>query len=102
MPNIYEDLFTDTVYGCQDIKDDLQVGVWSTSIFFGKHVPEAAAIFNFGFVAFLYYAGVANDQGWPFYAISVVGTAILLMYQLSVLDITSPKSCWGQFFSSRS
>ncbi|THH07848.1 hypothetical protein EW145_g3107 [Phellinidium pouzarii] len=59
----------DTVYGCQDRRDDIKVGIWSSSLFFGDHVWTAAACFDVGFVIFLYYAGVANGHGFPYFAI---------------------------------
>ncbi|TCD67181.1 hypothetical protein EIP91_000407 [Steccherinum ochraceum] len=87
----------DTVYGCQDRKDDLQVGIWSTSLFFGKRVWEAAAAFDVAFVVFLYFAGVANHHGLPYFILSVGGAALQLMYQLSILDVDSTESCWDNF-----
>ncbi|KAI5119661.1 hypothetical protein M0805_007752 [Coniferiporia weirii] len=87
----------DTVYGCQDRKDDIKVGIWSTSLFFGDHVWAAAAFFDAGFVLFLYYAGVANGHGTPYFAICVFGTAVQLIYQLAILDVNSTKSCWENF-----
>jgi len=89
----------DTVYGCQDKKDDLQVGVWSTAILFGKHVREIVSLFNVGIITFLYYAGLANNHGWRYFGISVGGTALLLTYQLATLDVESGKSC-SNFFKS--
>lgn len=86
----------DTVYGCQDRQDDLQVGIWSTSLFFGKRVWEAALIFDVGFVAFLYLAGVANNHGLPYYILSVGGATLQLVYQLSILDVDCSESCWGE------
>ncbi|KAH8102066.1 UbiA prenyltransferase [Cristinia sonorae] len=87
----------DTVYGCQDRKDDIQVGIWSTSLFFGKYVWEAAATFNVGFVVALFWAGVTNNHGLPYYVLSVAGAAVQLMYQLSILDVDSTESCWENF-----
>ena len=83
------------MYGCQDRKDDLQVGIWSTSLFFGKYVWEAAAAFDVAFLVFLYLAGVANNQGLGYYLISVGGATLQLVYQLSILNVDSTESCWG-------
>ncbi|EJC99728.1 UbiA prenyltransferase [Fomitiporia mediterranea MF3/22] len=87
----------DTVYGCQDRKDDIKVGVWSTSLFFGDYVWYAAAIFDAAFVLCLYYAGVANGHGTPYFVVSVGGTAVQLLYQLMILDVDSTQSCWENF-----
>ena len=77
----------------------MQVGIWSTSLFFGKYVWEAAAVFDVAFVAFLYFAGVANNHGLPYFIISVGGAALQLMYQLSILNVDSTESCWGKLIA---
>ena len=84
----------DTVYGCQDKKDDIKVGVWSSALFFGSHVWTAAAVFDAAFVACLYFAGVANAQRLPYFVISVAGAAVQLVYQLATMNTEEEGSCW--------
>lgn len=92
----------DTVYGCQDRKDDIKIGIWSTALLFGEHVKTAAAICDVAFIIFLYLAGKANGHGLPFYVICVGGSIVQFIYQLLILDINSTQSCWGaQFYSCR-
>ncbi|PAV19346.1 prenyltransferase [Pyrrhoderma noxium] len=87
----------DTVYGCQDRKDDIKIGIWSTALLFGNHVKTAAALCDIAFVVFLYLAGKANGHGLPFYVICVGGSVIQFIYQLLILDIDSTQSCWENF-----
>lgn len=42
----------------------------------------------------LLYSGVLNQQGLPFYLISVLGAAGHLVWQLLTVDLEDPKSCW--------
>ena len=88
---------TYTVYGCQDRKDDIKIGIWSTALLFGNHVKTAAALCDIAFVVFLYLAGKANGHGLPFYVICVGGSVIQFIYQLLILDIDSTQSCWGMY-----
>lgn len=88
------DVSIDTVYGCQDKKDDIKVGVWSSSLFFGDYVWSVSVVLDTLFVACLYLAGVVNGHGMPYFAISVAGTAVQFIYQLATLDTNSEKSCW--------
>ena len=87
----------DTIYGCQDRKDDVKAGVKSTALFFGDHVLSAVACFATGFVFMLYLAGALNRQGPIYYIVSVVGTALHLIWQLSTVDIDSSESCWRKY-----
>ncbi|EJC99745.1 UbiA prenyltransferase [Fomitiporia mediterranea MF3/22] len=83
----------DTIYGCQDRKDDLKAGVWSTAVLFGRFVLPAVVLFAVGFVVALLAAGLANNQGPPFFA-GVLGAATYLAWQLYIVDVDSPPSCW--------
>lgn len=85
---------TDTIYGCQDRKDDVKAGVKSTALLFGDHVMAAVTCFAIGFVALLAFAGASNHQGLPYYIVSVVGVALHLVWQLTTVDLDSPASCW--------
>ena len=96
-PYIYIFCLADTVYGCQDRKDDIKIGIWSTALLFGNHVKTAAALCDIAFVVFLYLAGKANGHGLPFYVICVGGSVIQFIYQLLILDIDSTQSCWGMY-----
>lgn len=91
----------DTIYGCQDRKDDVKIGVKSTALLFGDHVMTAVTCFAVSFVALLVFAGVSNHQGLPYYVVSVLGVALHLVWQLSTVDLDSPESCWRKSPSKR-
>ncbi|KAH8079058.1 UbiA prenyltransferase [Cristinia sonorae] len=90
-------LMYDTVYGCQDRKDDVEVGIYSTSLLFGKWVWEITAALDVAIVVCLALAGMSNGHGLPYFVVSVGGAAVQMMYQLNVLDVDSPESCWDNF-----
>lgn len=93
-------LVYDTIYAHQDKKDDVKVGVKSTALRFGEKTPEWLAGFSSAFVGMTALAGYMNDQGLPFYAISVVGTAAHLAWQLKTVNYNDPASCWSKFKSN--
>lgn len=90
-------MMTDTVYGCQDRKDDVKIGVKSTAVLFGEYVYAAVICFAICFVALLCYAGVVNKSGLPYFVISVGGGALDLIWQLTNLDVDSSPSCWSEY-----
>ncbi|KAF7328083.1 4-hydroxybenzoate polyprenyltransferase, mitochondrial [Mycena kentingensis (nom. inval.)] len=87
----------DTIYACQDIKGDLKVGVRSTAILFGSWIRVLLVGCGLGFVSMLAVAGVANEQGLPYFAVAVGGTALHLLWQAATVDLNVPKSCWTNF-----
>ena len=86
----------DTVYACQDRKDDIKVGVNSTAVLFGDHVLPFLKINAVVFVGLLVYVGKLNEQGPIYYALACFGSAAWLVWQFFTLDLDSPKSCWGK------
>ena len=87
----------DTIYACQDRKDDVQAGVKSTALLFGDWVKQILAMFAVAFVATLAYAGYQTNQSWIYFTISVGGCAAHLFWQLVTLDPDVPEDCWAKF-----
>ncbi|TFK56929.1 UbiA prenyltransferase [Heliocybe sulcata] len=87
----------DTIYACQDRKDDVKAGVNSTAVLFGDYVKPILSMFAAMFVATLAYAGYATGQGWVYYTVSVGGCAAHLLWQLVTLDTEDPQDCWNKF-----
>ena len=85
----------DTIYACQDIKDDVKMGVRSTAILWGSWIRPLLTSCGLGFVAALALAGRANDQGLLFYLISVGGLFGHLLFQFFTVDLDVPASCWS-------
>jgi 4-hydroxybenzoate polyprenyltransferase len=86
---------TDTVYACQDKKDDVRAGVRSTAILFGQWIRPLLVAFGLLFVGALAYAGIINQQGPAFFGLSVGGALVHLVWQYLTVDLEDPKSCKG-------
>ena len=57
----------DTGYALSDREDDLQLGINSSAIFFGKYTPEAIGIFYAITVGLLAYLGITLSLGLAFW-----------------------------------
>src|SRR6266404_3204524 len=83
----------DTIYACQDKRDDVQAGVKSTALLFGTHVKKILGVFAASLVVCLVVAGLLNDQGVPYFILTIGGAATYLTIQLRNLDVDDPKGC---------
>jgi len=93
-------MWYDTIYACQDKRDDVKAGVKSTAILFGDYIKPILSGFASVLVASLWYAGVANNMGLYYKAISVFGSALYLAMEMVTVDLDEPKSCWATFHRS--
>jgi len=87
----------DTIYACQDMKDDLKMGIRSTAILFGSWIRPLLIGFAVIFVTTLAGAGYINKQGPAYFMLSVGGAAIHLLWQFLTVDLAVPDSCWTNF-----
>ncbi|KAG6810034.1 hypothetical protein H0H92_013624 [Tricholoma furcatifolium] len=97
MGSFFWTLWYDTIYACQDKKDDVNAGVKSTALLFGSRVKQILAIFGTIFICSVTISGFLNAQSLPFYVISVFGGGLHLAWQLYTVHVDSPKSCWQTF-----
>ena len=88
----------DTVYACQDIKDDVKMGVRSTAILFGSWIRPLLVLCGLTFVTMLAIVGHLNNQGPAYFTVSVGGTLVHLLWQYNTVDLDIPKSCWSESF----
>jgi 4-hydroxybenzoate polyprenyltransferase len=84
--NAYADL------AIQDKKDDVLVNIKSTALRFGSATRPI--------LAGLTYVGQAMTLGPIYYAVSVLGTAVHLGWQLLKVDFEKRESCWKFFVSN--
>ncbi|ETW79987.1 prenyltransferase [Heterobasidion irregulare TC 32-1] len=87
----------DTIYACQDRRDDVKVGVKSTAVMLGDYVRPFCFVLSMMFVGTLYYAGVLNHQTPYYFYISVGGTLLHILWQYATVDLDSPDSCGLNF-----
>lgn len=86
--------FVDTIYACQDKRDDVKAGVKSTALVFGTRVKGYLAFFGTCFMTALSISGALNHQSYFFYLFSILGGSVHLISQLRSLNPDVPKSCW--------
>ncbi|KAF4582560.1 hypothetical protein EYR38_002688 [Pleurotus pulmonarius] len=86
-------LWYDTIYACQDRKDDLKAGIKSTAVLFASRTKLAIALFGLILISALYAAGVLNNQGYAYFVVSVGGATADLIMQLSEIDFERTESC---------
>ncbi|CDZ96355.1 4-hydroxybenzoate polyprenyl transferase [Phaffia rhodozyma] len=91
----------DTIYAHQDKLDDVKVAVKSTALLFGKQTIPIISIMSATFVSLLAYTGLLASCSAPFYAISVLGSAAHLTWQIRTVDLDSRSSCWKTFASNK-
>ncbi|KAJ4479174.1 UbiA prenyltransferase family-domain-containing protein [Lentinula aciculospora] len=90
----------DTIYACQDIEDDVKMGIRSTAILFGSHIRPLLIACGCSFIVLLCATGILNGQGLAFYVLSVGGLLLHLIRQWWTVDLEIPKSCWANFNSN--
>ena len=89
-------VYLDTVYACQDIKDDVKMGVRSTAILFGIWIRPLLVGCGLTFAGMLALAGYLNRQGPAYFIVSVGGTSLHLVWQYFTVNLDVPKSCWRE------
>ncbi|PSS38135.1 hypothetical protein PHLCEN_2v42 [Hermanssonia centrifuga] len=87
----------ETIYASQDKRDDVKAGVKSTALLFGNYIREICAAFAAVFIACLAYAGILNGQGIGYFLISVLGSALHIIWQFYTLDFDDSSQCGRMF-----
>ncbi|KAH9934349.1 UbiA prenyltransferase family [Fomitopsis serialis] len=93
-------IFYDTIYACQDRKDDVEAGVKSTALLFGAYVKPILSLFGAAFVGTLAYAGTETSMPLPYFVIGVGGCALHMIWQLGTLDVGIPQDCERKYNSN--
>lgn len=88
-------IWYDTIYACQDKKDDVKAGVKSTALLFGNSIKLVLASFAAIMMTALVLVGILNNHQLPYFMLSVGGGSAYLAVQLYAVDTDSPKSCWA-------
>ncbi|KAJ7177826.1 4-hydroxybenzoate polyprenyl transferase [Mycena filopes] len=90
-------IYYDTIYACQDKKDDVAAGVKSTALLFGTFIKRVLLLFATLMLIGLVCAGILNAQGLGYFVLSVGGGGAYLGVQLWAVDTEVPRSCWDAF-----
>lgn len=85
----------DTIYACQDKRDDTKAGVKSTALLFDTWIKPILSVFASALLVSLWYSGRMNNMGVYYYTISVGGGSLYLATDMLQVDLNSPKSCWS-------
>jgi len=83
----------DTIYACQDRRDDVKAGVKSTAVLLGDMVLPFCKSQAFVFVISLFLGGRMNQQSSYYTFVAVGGSALHLLWQYGTLSVDSPSSC---------
>ncbi|XP_063956413.1 4-hydroxybenzoate polyprenyltransferase, mitochondrial-like isoform X2 [Lytechinus pictus] len=93
-------LVYDTIYGHQDKKDDMLLGLKSTSIFMGDNTKQWLSAFGSLMICCLVLSGYNAGQTMPYYlAVALAGAK--LSHQIWTVDINKPEDCWNKFYSNK-
>jgi len=91
-------MWYDTIYGCQDLEDDIKAGVKSTATLYGgKGIKPLLSGFGVIIIACILVAGMAEGAGMPFFVISLGGGSLLFARGLRAVDLHDPASCLRTF-----
>eukprot|EP00775_Hariotina_reticulata_P012328 gene12328-12463_t len=93
-------LVYDTIYACQDRKDDALVGVKSTALLFGNKTKQWLTGFAVLQACGLWAAGSAAGCQWPYYAAVMLGSAHQT-WQLKAVDLNNGADCMAKFVSNK-
>ncbi|KAG2014207.1 4-hydroxybenzoate polyprenyl transferase [Coprinopsis cinerea AmutBmut pab1-1] len=93
-------IWYDTIYACQDKKDDVSAGIKSTAVLFDQYT-KAILVF-FGILTFGCFsaAGYLNGASYPYYFVTILGGITHFVWQLRGVNLDNPKSCWKMFASN--
>ncbi|KAI1501379.1 UbiA-domain-containing protein [Biscogniauxia marginata] len=83
----------DTVYGFQDYKEDIRVGVKSTAVLFGEWGKPILWFLSNSMVALLISSGYLAGMSLTYFAVSVGGCFTSLNVMMAKVNLKSPESC---------
>jgi 4-hydroxybenzoate polyprenyltransferase len=85
----------DTIYACQDKKDDMQAGVRSIyCAAFRRLAKPMLAFFGAILVSYLVVCGILNHAGVAYFIVTAGGGMVLLAKELWHVEMDIPESCW--------
>jgi 4-hydroxybenzoate polyprenyltransferase len=87
----------DSVYGFQDLKDDLDAGIYSMAVLFQYNIKPVFWLIVIMISSALGAVGYYDEMAMLYYVISVGGTTVCLGLMVAYVDLRSSQSCWWWF-----
>lgn len=88
----------DTVYAMSDKEDDLQIGVNSSAIFFGRYAADAVGIFFAGTASVLAYLGFFLQLSPLFWSAWILAVLLWAWQYRRLKQPNFPRSVYGKIF----
>lgn len=86
----------DTIYGFQDIEDDLRIGIKSSAIIFSKKnsVNPKKSLYKISVIVSLFFImlGVYEELNFSYFFVIIFG-GFLVLYKILKIDLKNPKNC---------
>lgn len=89
----------DTMYAMVDRDDDLQIGVKSTAILFGKNDVRIVMLLQATALIILWCIGCAIDATWPYYG-AILFSALLCVRQYQLIKRRQREGCFKAFLEN--
>ena len=89
----------DTMYAMVDRDDDLQIGIKSTAILFGKNDVLIVMLLQAAALAILWCIGCAINATWPYY-LAVLFSALLCVRQYQLIKRRQREGCFTAFIEN--
>jgi len=89
----------DTMYAMVDIEDDLQIGVKSTAILFGRWCREIIGLFQLAFIAIMIAVGLSFGLDWPYFA-GIATAAGIAIYHQTLIFKQVREQCFRAFLNN--
>jgi 4-hydroxybenzoate polyprenyltransferase len=98
---IFWTLGYDTIYGHQDKKDDVRIGVKSSSIILGSQTKYWLYFFYLSLISFLILSGYYFNLKPLLFILFLIPTLLHLLWQIVTLNIDNTSDCYKKFYSNR-
>lgn len=89
----------DTMYAMVDRDDDLQIGVKSTAILFGKNDVRIIMLLQANALIILWCIGFIIDATWPYYG-AILFSALLCVRQYQLIKRRQREGCFKAFLEN--
>jgi 4-hydroxybenzoate polyprenyl transferase len=97
--NIFWTLIYDTIYGYQDLEDDLKIGVKSTTMKFGQKPQKILYFLTACYLFFLIFLGILSNFKFVYFILILLASAHIAC-QIKTCNFSDGKICLQKFKSN--